>query len=129
MTTSLDGWAQAFHFSQDLEKLETVYQEQHQAELKAIQTPQATVEATAAPILEETSNEVRLDTLAVEIASRIGGFLGEPDVMSHYLKLQELQRDNQLMASYIQDLLERVHLLEQENRQFRREKLIRHIAS
>jgi len=106
-----ESWAQAFHFTEDLDALEAEFQREHQAELKA---------HTGG--LKVNTDRQFLDQLSESIAHRLGDQLGDPAVLSQYFRIQELERDNHTMATHIETLLTRVQKLEAENKALRIER-------
>lgn len=110
--SSYQAWADSFQFSDDLKALETMFhQEQqkalkHQVKAQPLETgPQAA--NNQARRSEEQEEGLVLDVLSVKIATRLAQFLSEPEVFAHYLKLQELREDNELMAQQIVELMKK----------------------
>lgn len=122
MDTPYEAWAESFQFTDDLKALEALYHEQHQDALKAqAQEPEATTKAPAPSPLLGGEDDAFLNLLSDELANRLADRLYAPEVMTQYLQVTELQRDNQLMAQQIEALLARLKDVDAENQQLRRQ--------
>lgn len=109
---NLAGWAESFHFSDELKALEAFYFQQHheaiEQDLAANMSSgiQQQPEPVAVVPAEEVSEEdaLFLKRLSEQISSRLGEYLARPEVMAQYLRLTELEHDNQVMAHQIKAL-------------------------
>lgn len=116
-----ESWADSFHFTEDLEALEAIYQEEQRASLKrqaqtrqkhASQAPKVSPEVPVTAVEAEADDtDARfLDQLADKIAERLAQRITASDTF----KVHELERDNAQMAAQIRELLDKVHRLELE---------------
>jgi hypothetical protein len=119
MKTSYEAWADSFHFSEDLRVLEEYYHDQHREEIKQQVHPRQHKDTSPGP--GHTGDEKFLSQLSEKIASRLGDYLSDSEAFTEYLRLNELEHDNALMARQIQELLGRLNQLEAENANLRHE--------
>jgi hypothetical protein len=119
-TPTMESWADSFHFSDDLKALEEFYYQQHQETLtEEARTyhPAERQEALSETPDEDVSPEDAqfLKRLSEQISQRLGEHLSNPEVLAQYLHLNELERDNRIMAEQIQALKQTLHAREIEH--------------
>jgi hypothetical protein len=110
-----EDWAQAFQFSEDLQHLEAWFQEKTVSQTSAKPASNPLKPDTTATNIAGSKDAQFLEALSETIAHRLGDYLAEPEILSQYFKMTELEKDNALMASQIEELLKRLHQKEQEN--------------
>lgn len=102
-------WTQAFHFTEDLQALETLYQAEHQEAIKQ------QIYQPAKADMPGSKDERFLTMLSEKIAQRLGHYLDSQETFSEYLHLQDLEKDNAIMAEQLRLLHQQVVDLQGEN--------------
>lgn len=115
MKPSYEDWAESFHFNEDLKALEVLYQQQHKEiiEKQLNSNIEPSVSTKKSPIT--TEDEKFLAQLSEKIAQELSKYLSSSEVFSKYLRLNELEKDNALMAKQVDELLKKVKQLKSKN--------------